>query len=94
MNAPYFPQLIRGRIHECAPDHSVETISVGALRKAAADIEALDKALQPFAKEYDAAGADHLPDDALLREVDEFNDLTVGDLRQAALAVSRARISE
>jgi len=46
-------------------------------------IDALSSALEPFAREYSDAGVDHLPDEALLRDVDEFNDLTIGDLRRA-----------
>ena len=45
MSGPQFTQMIRDRIHECAPDHSVETITVGALRKAADDMAELYEAL-------------------------------------------------
>lgn len=49
MIGPAFTALVRGRIHECAPDHSVETISVGELRKAAATMAELYEALHDAA---------------------------------------------
>jgi hypothetical protein len=52
MNAPHFPDLIRSTVHECAPDHSVHTISVGALRKAARDIAALYEALDELSGQH------------------------------------------
>lgn len=49
MTRPAFTLLVRNRIHESAPDHSIETISVGKLRRAADDMEALYEALEPLA---------------------------------------------
>ena len=40
-----FSRLIAERIHECAPDHSVETISVGELRRAANEMDEVCNAL-------------------------------------------------
>ena len=36
-----FSALIERTVHECAPDHSIETITVGELRHAAREMEAL-----------------------------------------------------
>lgn len=45
MSGPQFTLLVRNRIPESVPDDSIETISVGGLRKAAADMAELYEAL-------------------------------------------------
>ena len=46
MSGPAFTQMIRNRIHECAPDHSIETMTVGGLRAAAEQMAELYEALE------------------------------------------------
>jgi hypothetical protein len=49
MSAPAFTAMVRNRIHENAPDHSVETVTVGALRAAAEQMAELYEALKKTA---------------------------------------------
>lgn len=69
--------------------HRVEEAKANARLMAAAPD--MHDALEPFARDWLRAGGNHLPDDAKLRDVDEFNDLTVGDMKRALAAYRKAR---
>ncbi len=56
-----------------------------AIAQAIAALPALLWALEPIVRDWANAGGDHLPDDALLDDVDS-TDLTVGDMKRAAAA--------
>lgn len=46
MGEPAFAAWVSSSVHECAPDHSVQTVEVGKLREAADTISALYEALE------------------------------------------------
>lgn len=59
-----FPALIASRIHECAPDHSVETITVGELRRTAREYQEMLEALVAL-----VPPANGVPDECVRPEV-------------------------
>lgn len=52
MSEAAFPRWLHSAVHECAPDHSVDTITVGKLREAARTIDELYEALEHCLREW------------------------------------------